>query len=74
MVSISLDIKFNLGSGLGSEEEDEVFSKLYGSNLIYFIQDLMSRCQDKARHMKSFKREYNIMKVELESSKNKIKN
>ena len=33
-------------------KEDQVFYKLSCSNLITFIKDLMSRCQEKAKHMK----------------------
>lgn len=57
-------------SGLESEE-DEVFSKLSRSNLITFIQDLMSRCQEKARHMKVLAKQYNLFKEELKSFQNK---
>ena len=59
-------------SDYGSEsEEDKVFFKLSRSNLITFIQDLMSRCQEKARHMKILTKQYNLFKEELKSFQNK---
>lgn len=50
-------------SDFGSEsKDDEVFSKLSLSNLITFIQDIKSRCQEKARHMKILKKQYDLLK------------
>lgn len=55
MALTSSDTKYESNSDSESEEEDEVFSNLSHSDLICFIQDLMSRCQDKAKHMKTLK-------------------
>ncbi|KAI5394891.1 hypothetical protein KIW84_061497 [Lathyrus oleraceus] len=55
MALISSDTKYESTSDLESNEEDKVFSNLSRSNLISFIQDLMSRFQDNARDMKTLK-------------------
>lgn len=52
-------------------EEGGVFSKLSRCNLITFIQDLMSRCQEKARHMKILTKQYYLLKEELKYVQNK---
>lgn len=54
------------------DEEDDVFSNLSRFDLISFIQDLMSRCQDKAKDMKTSKKQNGHMKEELKSSQDKI--
>lgn len=59
-------------SSSGSEsEEDEIFSKLSRSNLITFIQYLMSICQESAIHMKILTYQYDLLKEELKSFQNK---
>lgn len=52
-------------------EEDEVFSKPSRSNLITFIQDLTSRCQEKAIHMKVLTKQCDLLKEELRFVQNK---
>lgn len=56
-----------------SDGEDEVFSNLSHSNFISFIQEPMSRCQDKARITKTLKKEYDLLKEELKIYQNKVK-
>ena len=51
----SSDTKSESYSGSDSEEEDVTFPKLYHSNLINLVKDLMDHCQDKARHIKFYK-------------------
>ena len=53
-------------------EEYEVFSNLSHSDLTSFIQELISRCQDKARLMKTLKKECDLLKEELKISQNKV--
>ena len=48
-----------------SEDEDEVFSKLSCSDLNTFVQELMRRCQEKARHMKILKKKYDLLKIAI---------
>ena len=57
--------------GSNYEEDDGVFSKLSRSDLITFIQDLMAWCQEKARHIKIFKKQYVLLKDELKTFQNK---
>lgn len=64
--------KYESTSDSNLDEEDEVFSNLSRSDLISFIQELMSRCQDKARLMKTLKKECYLLKEELEVSQNKV--
>lgn len=52
----SFEAKLDSDSGSESEEEDDVLYKLSCSDLITFIQDLMGRCQEKARHVKVLKK------------------
>ena len=61
--------KVNLN--LDSNDANEVFSKLSRSDLITFCQDLMDKCQEKARHMKILKNQYDLLKDELKASQNK---
>lgn len=54
-----------------SEEKDEVFSKLSHSDLITFVQELMGMCQEKSKHMKILKMQYDLLKDELKYVQNK---
>lgn len=71
MALTSSDTEPDSDSSLYYEEENEVFSKLSCYDLIAFIQDLMGRYQEKTRHMKILKKQYDLLKDELESSQNK---
>lgn len=51
MALTSSEVEFDSYNGSESKK-DEVFSKLSCSNLITFIQDIMSRCKENARHVK----------------------
>lgn len=53
MALTSSGTKYESTSDLEFEEKDGVFSNLSRSDLISFIQDLMSHYQDKARDMKT---------------------
>lgn len=59
-------------SNLDPEDTKEVFSELFKSNLITLCQDLMERCQQKARHMKILKKQCGLVRDELILSKDKI--
>lgn len=67
----NLDLIALTSSETEYEEANEVFSKLSLSDLITFIQDLMGHCQDKVRHMKILKKQYDLLKDKLKSSQNK---
>ncbi|XP_050888860.1 uncharacterized protein LOC127094028 [Lathyrus oleraceus] len=56
------------------DEEDEVFSNLSRSNLISFILEPMSLCQNKQRLMKTLKKECGLLKEELKIPQNKVEN
>lgn len=45
-----------------SHEKDNVSSNLSCSDLVSFIQDLMSRCQDKVKDMKTIKKQNDHLK------------
>lgn len=60
-------------SDLDSDKEDKVFSNLSRSDLISFIQEIMSRCQDKARNMKTLKNECAVLKEELKFFQSRVK-
>lgn len=57
------------GSGSKYDEEDEVYLNLSRYDLIH---DLMSRWQDKVRHMKVVKKQLDFLKEELKSSKKTV--
>lgn len=67
----SSEVESNSYSGSECKEEDEVFYKLSRSDLITFIQDLMGRCKEKAIHLKIVKRQYDLLKEELNYVQNK---
>lgn len=52
-------------------DANEVFSKLCRFNLITLCQDLMDKCQQKAKNLNIIK-QYGLIKDELNYSKNKI--
>ena len=60
--------KIWLSSGSESEDKDGVFSKLSHSNLITLVQDFMGLCQEKFRHMKRLKNQFDLLKDELKYS------
>lgn len=60
------------GFGSESEEEYEVYSNISRYDLITFIHDLMSHCQNKARQMKAVKKQLDFLKEELKYSKETI--
>lgn len=68
MAFTSLEVEFDSDSSSVFKEEDGVFSKLSRSDI---VQDLMGRCQDKSKHMKIFKKKYDLLKKELNSIQNK---
>lgn len=72
MATTPSNTKYESTSGSYSDGEDEVFSSLSRFDLISFIQELMSRCQDKVRPMKTLKKEYDLLKQELKISQNKV--
>ena len=39
--------------------------------MIIFIQELMSKCQEKARHMRTLTKQYDLLKEELKSTQSK---
>lgn len=53
MAATPSDTKYESTSDSNSDGKDEVFSNLSYSDLIYLIQELMSRCQDKVRLVKT---------------------
>lgn len=48
-----------------SDEDGDVFFKLSNSNLITMCQELIDWCHEKARHMKSMRKYYDLLKDEL---------
>lgn len=58
-------------SDLDSEYAYGVFSKLSRFDLITFFQDLMDRCQEKSKHMKILKKQYDLLKDGLKASQKK---
>lgn len=72
MASTSLDIESDLGSRSDSKEEEEVFSKLSHTHLIILIQDLMEHCQEKSKHIKILKNNFEQKTNELKSLQNKF--
>lgn len=71
MTLTSSNTKYDSDSGSESEEEYEVFSKLSHFNLIILVQDLMVQCQDKAKHMKILKKQYEQVTIELKTCQNR---
>lgn len=56
MASTFSNTEWEANSESDLEDADEVFSKLSRSYLITLYQDLMDRCQEKARHIKLIKK------------------
>lgn len=54
------------------EDTKHVFSNLSKSDLSTLCLDLMERCQQKATHIKTSKKQRDILKDELKLSKQKI--
>lgn len=71
MALTSSEAESDSDSGSNSEEEDEVFSNLSRYDIITFLQDLMCRCQERSRHMKILKKQYDLLKDEIKSFERK---
>lgn len=52
----SSEAKSEFDYGSEYDKYDEVFSKLSRSDIITFVQELIGRCHEKARHMKILKK------------------
>ena len=68
------DLESEDGSDSNSEDVKEVFSKLSISDLITLSQDLMDRCQQKAKHMKIIRKQYDLIRDTLNFLKTRLKN
>lgn len=59
LIALTLsDSESRPGSGFESDEEYEVYSNLYCSDIIH---DFMSHCQDKTRHVKAIKKRLDFL-------------
>lgn len=72
MATTLSDSKSEAGSDSDSKDIEQVFSELSKSDLITLSWDLMDRCQQKAMHMKIIKKQYGLIRDELNLSKDKI--
>lgn len=65
----------NLESEADSDSEsadtEHVLSNLSKSDLSAMCHDLIERCQQKAKHIKTLKKQYDLLKDELNLSKEK---
>lgn len=61
VASTFLNSKSKVDSDLDSEDVDGVLSKLTVYDLITFCLNIMDICQQKAGHMRIFKKQYDIL-------------